>query len=350
LTLLNHTRRCVLTLLLAVLAPGCSTTGGLPLDEVTEQQIAFVYWDNEDALRRADILADIKAAEQGAGKLGVATVDAMQSLLGRNTQKSLAQIPGRIALLNPRTLELTRFPAAPPNARPLAWSPDHQKLLFSSQHRDGRTMQLYQYDLDSGELSKLTSGPAYHLEGDYGPSGDLVIAWIRMKGEQTFAGLNVTASSGGASESVMRGTYPSGLRWSPRGDVVAYVRADDRPKRADSRRDNSSIVVRAPVPGAEEDFLSRGREPVFTPDGEWIVFSAESSEGWKLRRMRPDGSARKSVGRSIRDERNPAVSPDGRHITYVSEDTGIARLYLRRIDGSGDRILLEDGSAAFPVW
>ncbi|HIL81869.1 MAG TPA: hypothetical protein EYG54_11510, partial [Myxococcales bacterium] len=46
----------------------------------------------------------------------------------------------------------------------------------------------------------------------------------------------------------------------------------------------------------------------------------------------------------------PAVSPDGQHIAYVSNEDGIDRLYLRRMDGSGDRILLADGAAAFPIW
>jgi Tol biopolymer transport system component len=67
--------------------------------------------------------------------------------------------------------------------------------------------------------------------------------------------------------------------------------------------------------------------------------------------MRVQGGGRMALGGSIRDERTPAVSPDGRHVVYVSPgDDGIERLYIRRIDGSGDRILLGEGAAAWPVW
>ena len=66
--------------------------------------------------------------------------------------------------------------------------------------------------------------------------------------------------------------------------------------------------------------------------------------------MRPDGSARKGLGNSVLRARSPAISPDGKHVAYVSNDDGLDRLYVRRMDGSGDRILLEEGAVAFPAW
>jgi len=113
----------------------------------------------------------------------------------------------------------------------------------------------------------------------------------------------------------------------------------------------STIVAQGTSLSAEPDVLTRGREPAFLPDGSGIVYSTETTQGWRLQRMRIDGGGRAPLGGSIRDERTPAVSPDGRHVVYVSPgDDGIERLYIRRIDGSGDRILLGEGAAAWPVW
>jgi hypothetical protein len=67
--------------------------------------------------------------------------------------------------------------------------------------------------------------------------------------------------------------------------------------------------------------------------------------------MRVDGSGRSPLGREgIRDERWPAVSPDGGYVVYVGESEGLDRLFIRRFDGTGDRILLNDGGIAQPIW
>jgi Tol biopolymer transport system component len=66
--------------------------------------------------------------------------------------------------------------------------------------------------------------------------------------------------------------------------------------------------------------------------------------------MRPDGSGRTPLGKGAHDERSPAVSPDGRFVAFIAEESGLDRLFVRRMDGSGDRILLGDGAVAWPVW
>jgi len=96
--------------------------------------------------------------------------------------------------------------------------------------------------------------------------------------------------------------------------------------------------------------LGRGRDPVFGAGGDWFVYSARVGDGWRLRRMRAAGGGRLAVGRGVRDEFEPAVSPDGRLVAYVSEDAGFDRLFVRRVDGSGDRLLLPDGVVTRPVW
>lgn len=336
---------------IALAASGAGCAGpGLPLDEVTDAPLAIVYWDAATARKRQELIEQMQSGSRGPTREGVARIESLAEVVGLGdgaaADLELQRFPGRIVLLNPRTLEIVPFPAAPPNARPLAWSRDHRRLLFNSSHQEGGRTQLYAFDRDTGEVLKLTHGPDYHLEGDYGPDGGLLATFVRLGPDQQEAGLDVRTPTGGGARAVVEGRYPTTPRWSPDGASIVYVEADN----ASGRRDRSVIVRQTPEADARRDTLARGREPVYTPDGRSIVYTAQTDAGWQLRRMRADGSGRAPLGQSVRDERWPAVSPDGRHVVYVSSADGSDQLFIRRIDGSGDRILLEDGAVAFPVW
>ena len=93
-----------------------------------------------------------------------------------------------------------------------------------------------------------------------------------------------------------------------------------------------------------------GREPTLTPDGEWIVFASSSTAGYRLRRMRLDGTARVAINPGTLEERMPTVSPDGEFIAFIRVDDGKRRLAVRSFDGKTERVLLSDGWSEFPVW
>jgi Tol biopolymer transport system component len=133
---------------------------------------------------------------------------------------------------------------------------------------------------------------------------------------------------------------------APDGGAIAWVA-----KREGGRE---RIVVRSPALTGEPRLLAPGREPAFSPDGQWIAFSAPTGsprgDEWRLWRIRPDGTGRAPIGRGVRDEQGPTVSPDGRLVVYVTELQHRPQLYLRRLDGSGDRIFFSNGDAEHPVW
>ncbi|MFP6638865.1 MAG: hypothetical protein VCC04_01370 [Myxococcota bacterium] len=327
---------------------GCAASG-VPLNELSDQPIALVYWEEPAARKRAEQQALAQQDEvQRSSRMGVAELSAVAKLVGSTSGSGgfELRVHSRIVLLNPRTLEIVPFKGAPRNSRPLAWSQDRKRLLYSSRYGNDGRLQLYEFDIEMGEVRRLTYGSSSHLEGDYSPDGRVLCSWMDMQSGQESAGLDIRPAGGGRGTSIVEDGMASGPRWSPRGDVITYFRADDRLQ----RRDESVIVVQEPTVQSAARVVARGRDPVFTPDGEWIVYSSQGSRGWRLRRVRPDGSARSILGDSHLDARWPTVSPDGRHVAYVSNADGLDRLYLRRIDGSGDRILLEQGSVAFPIW
>jgi Tol biopolymer transport system component len=132
--------------------------------------------------------------------------------------------------------------------------------------------------------------------------------------------------------------------WSRGGARIVYAVSDPR---------QGDLVRWVDPASGEGGVLARGRSPVFTPDGEWVVYSGRSAAGWKLWRMRADGSGKRNFGNSAFHENDPAVSPDGRFVVFAGtkqERSAISRLFVRPFDGSADRQLELSGSALLPVW
>ena len=89
---------------------------------------------------------------------------------------------------------------------------------------------------------------------------------------------------------------------------------------------------------------------MFSPDGEWIVYSARRGSGLRTYRVRVDGTGRTPLGETVRNEETPAISPDGKFVVYVSDHNGLSRLFVKRFDGTGDRLLYDGAAVEWPVW
>jgi Tol biopolymer transport system component len=337
---------CVAALLLSSAVAGCGTAR-IPNSELPAQPIAITYWEPEAARRRAEI--ESKANEQQPRQReGVARLEHIGAMLGVYDPKqsaSLARFPGHLALVDPRTGRVDKIDAATPGSRPVAWSSDRKRLLFLSAPEAGRN-QLLEYDVETDLVSRLTSGDGATLAADYGPDRSLVYADVKREGRHYQMKLFVTGAFGASPRLLSDTIETDGLSWSPSGDLLLWVRRDLR-----GGRTTPTLMAREPVAGSEDRDLAPGRDPVFTADGEWVVYSGPVGDGWRLSRMRPDGSGRTRVGQGTRDQIQPAVSPDGEFIAYIGKDeSDIGRLHLRRMDGTGDLRLITSGGASSPAW
>jgi hypothetical protein len=59
---------------------------------------------------------------------------------------------------------------------------------------------------------------------------------------------------------------------------------------------------------------------------------------------------RKGLGHGGFDEHRPNLSRDNRLVVYVADTITNQRLFLRRIDGSGDRLFYSGGDGDRPIW
>ena len=328
---------------------GCA---GAPLrsEEIPDAPIAILWRDPPAARKYAEWLD----AQQGGdpaprGRPGVPNVDDTAAYLEQiagvgGSPAGERQGAGRLALLDPRSGEVAPVEAALRDALPVAWSEPGRRLLFAQ--FDGQARQLYEIDLERGEVQRLTRGPNAHSRGCLLPDGSLVAssagAVASAQGAPEVVSRIVRQRPGGAApEALSDGPADHSPACAPDGSAVVWVSRGPKGREA--------IHARAPI-DAEPRRIGPGRDPSFSRDGQWVIYASPVRRSWRILRVRPDGTGRAPVGESGLEERQPAFSPDGR-LALVVVDSGVARrLHLRRVDGSGDRILFDDGDVEFPVW
>jgi hypothetical protein len=335
----------------------CCQSGRIAPDELPAEPIAFSYRTPEEARRRAEVWQDQldDQIQQRRGRGGqeaqaeggeiFARADQVRDffarVMGRGEDPD-ETFPGRLALLDPRTREVTVVEAARRGSIPLEWSADRTRLLLAQP--GDRDFQLYEYERERRTVRPLTHGPVSYTQGCYAADGRLVLAAVDTRSEPPRSRIEVSRAGG-------RGPFTPLSEWgvehspacAPDGSAVVWVR--------EVAGGRSELRIRSPIESGETHMLAPGRQPRYTPDGAWIVFSAPVQREWRVWRVRPDGTGRSPIGNGQRNEARPAVSPDGSYVTYVAAEQPPRRnLYLRRFDGSGDRILFADGDGEYPVW
>jgi Tol biopolymer transport system component len=338
-------------LLLAAL-PGCGGLrlgSGFDLADLPDAPLAIVYRTREESERRVELLQ--QARETRVKQRSTETYDAsffrLETAadvfgLGRTAEEKAADLLGRMAAVDARSEAVEPFEFAFRGDRPLDWTPDHRRLLFASLR--AASVQLYEWDRETGEVRAMTSGPEEHSTGCYLPDGRLAISGQagRSEGQKRLSRIFVTQPGGGKPKPLTAGPDDLKPACSPDGRVIAYETRDPA--------GNPSIAVVLTDGSAPPRVAGAGRDPAFTPDGAFVVYSARTRKSWRLYQMHPDGQAKRPLGGGPRDEHDPRVSPDGRYVIYVYDDEGRQQLRVRTIDGRKDRPLIWNGDGITPVW
>jgi Tol biopolymer transport system component len=85
------------------------------------------------------------------------------------------------------------------------------------------------------------------------------------------------------------------------------------------------------------------RQPTFSPDGEWVLFSSNRSGNLDLWKVSTRTSAVRRITDDAADDWDPAFTPDGKQILWSSSRSGHFEIWICAADGTGARQLTNDG-------
>ena len=103
----------------------------------------------------------------------------------------------------------------------------------------------------------------------------------------------------------------------------------------------------SPVNVTEGPF--RDRQPVYSPDGRWLLFTSNRSGNLDVwRRDRTSGEIQRLTDHEAEDW-DPALSPDGRQLLFSSNRSGRFQIWIAESDGSSPRRVTDFENAQNPT-
>lgn len=240
--------------------------------------------------------------------------------------------------------------------------PDGQRVLFASNHRDPRAvdlpadfarnvggrnylwsffpgMDVYEYSLASGELKALIEAPGYDAEASYSPDGRQLIFTSMRDGDQEI--YLCDADGKNARRITNAPGYDGGPFFSPDGRRIVY--------RSDRKGDGNLQIFVNSVSGDAERALTRGDVlhwcPFWHPSGKWLIYTrADHSSGppnYDLFLLGVDQPKEIRITDDRAFDGLPVFSPDGRKLLWTSKRGGLDEAQVFIADFLG---LTPDGS------
>ena len=220
------------------------------------------------------------------------------------------------------------------------WSPSGDRVAYVAATEDGA--EIYVRWMDTGQTARLTQ-----LEEP--PSG---LSWA-PDGERLAFTKFVPASTPRFAELP---SPPEGADWAERPDVLTetYYRADGT---GYTEKGHTQVFTVSAAGGTAKQITTapydHGGTPIWTPDGESLLLSANRHEDWRLNPLNTEvyaidvstGAVTALTNREGPDG-DVALSPDGSTIAYTGFDDReqgyqVTKLYVMDRDGTNARLLTE---------
>ena len=259
-------------------------------------------------------------AGQTVSVVGVASADGSEA-------REVAKVPGGL-----------RAPRWSPDARTIAAVPAPGSLLAGAQQG---------VVLVGVEDGQVRGAPAPD------PRRNISAAAWSAAGELVYLQAESVVSAAGSTAILVRQDAASGRvssqTWSPSSALVLDVLGDGRVV-FDTRSPRQNLrELRLTGGAASGRWLSRGestdRQPVYSPDGEWVAFSSNRGGGMNLWLVSTStGNLRRVTDAHVNWD--PAFSRDGRRLLWSSNRGGNFEIWSADVDGGGPRQLTQDGGNA----
>ncbi len=215
--------------------------------------------------------------------------------------------------------------------------PAPQRILANSNYPGGASpFKLVSMLPDGTDLKSIGKAGEEGTRPRYFPTNNTKMTSTKAPGGNMGSFLEDIAD--GANQVLITDSTLNGSRGaavSPDGTLV--VQSDDRTGyRANHLFDRATAAyIRKLTSNTNAEGL-----PVFSPNGQWIYFSADNGAKWDIYRIKPDGTGLENLTNTpLSDEFSINVSPDGTKMVYELDDVStITQLYEKNSDGTGTPI------------
>ncbi len=228
------------------------------------------------------------------------------------------------------------------------WSPDGRFIAFtnSSVQQGGGVGKTFVVDAKSGAVHVFESANRY---------GSIsTLAWISPEEFLYFQSESVTGN--GVAVSPSRAYRQHALTgetqavfWSPTSGKGIDLLPDGRVvfDGMSGRQNLREYSLQTKTPPR---WLTRGnindRQPVYSKDGEWVIFSSNRSGNLNLWAVSTRTGTIRSITDDNRQDWDPGVSADGKHLLWSSNRSGVFEIWMANLDGTEARQLSQDGEDA----
>ncbi len=248
-----------------------------------------------------------------------------------------------IFVMNADGSDVTLLSDGPGTDRHGRWSPNGQRIAFSSERADDDE-EIYVMNRDGSEVTRLTYHPGLDFGPDWSPNGRKIAFASRREGNVDVYVMNADGSGLMRLTSAPSGdVWPS---WSPNGRKILFQ----------SHRDGNSEVYIMNPDGTGETNLTRNSASdnigdAWAPNGRTVAFYSQRDTGGptsEIYLMNPDGGDVRRLGVQ---GGVPAWSPDGRKIAFARLQPGAVQIFVMRADGSAITQITEGpGAPISPHW
>ena len=227
---------------------------------------------------------------------------------------------------------LVRLTNQPARDTQPAWSPDGRKIAFTSNRRNGFSLEIYVMNADGGQLAQLTTDhpPAVNDESpSWSPDGTK-LAFASNRGDSY--DIYVMDADGNNLVQLTKGRAKEvSPCWSPNGMKIAFT--------------SSGNVLKSEIYVMDADGLNPvnltqnpealNKNPSWSPDGKRLAFESWRVGTHDIYVMDADGKNVIQLNNHVAWDAFPVWSPDGNHIAYTSFRNLMGEeIFLMNSDGS----------------